>query len=258
MNKNFEEAYKAEVQQNIPDLWSRIESSLPEKETNLNHKSEQKKKNPYAWMKWASVAAAAVLVVLILPSVAGTIFWWTFAFSNSSSDSAAPEQMVMENAVMEGDIKTESAGMETTAEAPAMNESYAEDGFIAEEEAMAEESIAATESESDILSDVQSAEMGSEYPWELYAEGLYVKVISATANDEGYNVELELYRLHEMEVEPIMEDHPFYDNGIIHAVVYEGDGEVPVVGEKYTVTLYGTPRQFSFILPFKAVLEIKD
>ena len=31
MSKNFEETYKAEVQRNIPDLWDRIESSLPEK-----------------------------------------------------------------------------------------------------------------------------------------------------------------------------------------------------------------------------------
>ena len=31
MSKNFEDAYREEVQQNIPDLWNRIESSLPEK-----------------------------------------------------------------------------------------------------------------------------------------------------------------------------------------------------------------------------------
>ena len=31
MNKNFEDAYRAEVQHNIPDLWDRIESGMPEK-----------------------------------------------------------------------------------------------------------------------------------------------------------------------------------------------------------------------------------
>lgn len=258
MNKNFEEAYKAEVQQNIPDLWNRIESGLPDKEvqTNLNHKSSKKKKNPYAWMKWASLAAAAMLVIMILPTVAGTIFWWSFAISEGIRDSAATEQMATTDSMAEEDIKLESADMENTAEAPAMNQDYADGGYAEGE--MAEESIMGTEPSGDVLSDVQSAESESEYPWELYADGLYVKVISATATQDGYEVELELYRLHENLAGPVLENSPYYDSGIIQANVYNGEGEMPVVGEKYTVTLYGTPEQYSLILPFKAVLELKE
>lgn len=277
MNRNFEEAYKAEVQQNIPDLWNRIESGLPEKkvipevpvaaveskpvqevkevQTNLNHKSK-KKKNPYAWMKWASLAVAAMLVIMILPTVAGTIFWWSFAISEGIRDYAETEQMATTDGVAEEEVKLESANMENMAETPAMNQNIAEDGYAEDERA--EESIMGAEASSDVLSDVQSAESESEYPWELYADGLYVKVISATVTQDGYEVELELYRLHENLAGPVLENSPYYDNGIIQATVYKGEGEVPVVGEKYILTLYGTPEQFSLVLPYKAVLELKE
>ena len=276
MNKNFEEAYKAEVQQNIPDLWNRIESGLPEKkvipevpvaaveskpvqevkevQTNLNHKSN-KKKNPYAWMKWASLAAAAMLVIILIPTLLGIGALFLVSDKSSSTDMAmnegAAEQMVTTDSVAEEEVKLESADMENTAETPAMNQNIAEDGY-------AEESIMGTEASSDVLSDVQSAETESEYPWELYADGLYVKVISAMATQDGYAVELELYKLHDNLAGPVLENSPYYDNGIIQATVYNGKGEVPVVGEKYTATLYGIPEQYSLILPFKAVLELKE
>ncbi len=242
MNSNFEEAYKAEVQQNIPDLWNRIESGLPEKEvqTNLNHKSNKKKKNPYAWMKWASLAAAAVLVIVLIPAMLGIGVLSMMSEKSSSADTAmnesAAEQMVVTDGTAEEEIKMESADMESVAETPAMNENFDEA----------------------VLSDVQSAESESEYPWEFYADGLCVKVISATATTEGYDVELELYSLHEAVAGTVLENSPYYDNGIINAVVYDGEGEVPVVGEKYLLTLYGTPEQFSMILPYKAVLELKE
>lgn len=262
MNKNFEEAYKAEVQQNIPDLWNRIESGLPEKQvqTNLNHKSNKKKKNSYAWMKWASLAAAAVLVIVLIPTLLGIGALFLMSDKSLSSDLAMNEsaagQMATTDSMAEEEIKLESADMENAAETPAMNQNYVEGGFAEEE--MAEESIMGAEPSSDVLSDVQSAESESEYPWELYAEGLYVEVISATATTEGYDVELELYSLHEVVAGTALENAPYYDNGIITAVVYDGEGEVPVVGEKYILTLYGTPEQFSLILPYKAVLELKE
>lgn len=280
MNRNFEEAYKAEVQQNIPDLWNRIESGLPEKkvipevpvaaveskpvqevkevQTNLNHKS--KKKNPYAWMKWASLAAAAMLVIILIPTLLGIGALLLMSDKSSSTDMAmnesVAEQMVTTDGMAEEDVKLESADMESTAEAPAMNQDYAEGGYAEDERA--EESIMGAEASSDVLSDVQSAESESEYPWELYADGLYVKVISATATQDGYEVELELYKLHDNLAGPVLENAPYYDNGIITAVVYDGEGEVPVVGEKYILTLYGTPEQFSLVLPYKAVLELKE
>lgn len=262
MNKNFEEAYKSEVQQNIPDLWNRIESGLPEKEvqTNLNHRSNKKKKNPYAWMKWASLAAAAMLVIILIPTLLGIGALFLMSDKSSSADMAmnesVAEQMVTTDGMAEEDVKLESADMESTAEAPAMNQNNAEGGYAEDERA--EESIMGAEASSDVLSDVQSAESESEYPWELYADGLYVKVISATATQDGYAVELELYKLHDNLAGPALENAPYYDNGIITAVVYDGEGEVPVVGEKYILTLYGTPEQFSLVLPYKAVLELKE
>lgn len=283
MNKNFEEAYKAEVQQNIPDLWNRIESGLPEKkvipevpvaaveskpvqevkevQTNLNHRSNKKKKNPYAWMKWASLVAAAMLVIILIPTLLGIGALFLMSDKSLSTDMAmnesTAEQMATTDSMAEEEVKLESADMESTAETPAMNESGAGGSYTAGEELL-EDSVIETENEDAVLSDVQSAESESEYPWEMYADGLYVKVISATATTEGYDVELELYSLHEAVAGPALENAPYYDNGIITAVVYDGEGEVPVVGEKYILTLYGTPEQFSLVLPYKAVLELKE
>ncbi|MBQ7766260.1 MAG: hypothetical protein IJ397_05395 [Lachnospiraceae bacterium] len=117
MSRNFEEAYKAEVQLNIPDLWDRIESALPEKKvsseqttvskkaenepvvmkevtTNFNHKSKKKSR---AWMKWASLAAAALFMVILLPAIAGLGILGVLGSSSSdmaaNESAAAPEMM---------------------------------------------------------------------------------------------------------------------------------------------------------------------
>ena len=127
MSRNFEDAYKAEVQLNIPDLWDRIESALPEKTalpetatvhkttengkeetkegiTNFNHKSKKKKK-PYTWMKWASLAAAALFMVILLPAVAGLGILGVLG--SSSSDMAANESLAAPEVIYQ-DVKEEA------------------------------------------------------------------------------------------------------------------------------------------------------
>lgn len=158
MSRNFEDAYQAEVQLNIPDLWNRIESALPEKKTveiadavdatvsekeqsvvkaentNFNHKSKRKK-NPYTWMKWASLTAAALFMVILLPVVAGLGILGILGSKSSdiaANESATVDQMMMHDAATEGvmeEAEEESMediylDMDTTAEAPASNDSY--------------------------------------------------------------------------------------------------------------------------------------
>lgn len=170
MSRNFEDTYKAEVQMNIPDLWNRIESALPEKSvnaeavkekvvvkevtTNFNYKS--KKKNKYAWMKWASLAVAALFVVILLPTVAGLGILGLLGSKGSSDmaateSAAAPEMMyqeTVEEAAMEevqadneGAVKENMAenaediyvNMDATAEAPVSDENVTAEEFPEEE-----------------------------------------------------------------------------------------------------------------------------
>jgi len=41
MSKSLTEEYKVQMQKDIPDLWARIEASLPEKDLNINNNSEK-------------------------------------------------------------------------------------------------------------------------------------------------------------------------------------------------------------------------
>lgn len=58
--KNLEEAYKKSQQEEIPDLWARIEEKLPEK---------KKKKKIISITRYLGVAAAALFLCILIPGV---------------------------------------------------------------------------------------------------------------------------------------------------------------------------------------------
>ncbi len=76
MSKNFEEEYKALAENDLPDLWNRIESGLTPRtitSQNTEELEEQQKGKESAGIivflrKYKTVAAAAVCVILILPA----------------------------------------------------------------------------------------------------------------------------------------------------------------------------------------------
>ncbi len=254
MNKNFEEAYKAEVQQNIPDLWNRIESSLPPKAPVVEVK--RKKKNPYAWIKWASLAAACLFMVITVPAVIGVGAFSIFMFgAKSSSDSAAAESqdMAMESADCDGGYTEEYYEYENGVDLPkeeAVEES--ENDMIMEDSAVSE-SVTNEESAS-------SGEQQSESYRELLIENMYAKVTEVTETEEGYMyVTLEVSSHSREEADECFSNIAFYNGGELKVKVYEDTGEIPVVGEMYSVTVYDcSPPWQSMIEPCEAVLELYE
>lgn len=68
MSKDFEQAYKELAQNEVPDLWNRIEAGLSEKSTS-GKTEEQRKIKKFYFRQYAGIAAAVVCAVLIAPAV---------------------------------------------------------------------------------------------------------------------------------------------------------------------------------------------
>lgn len=246
MSKVFEDAYIADVQQNIPDLWNRIESNLPEKK--IEKKVPVKKKNPYAWIKWATLAAAGLFVVLVIPAVAG-LGLLGIGLSKSESEGAATMESGadMMNQMATGEIKYEAEDNMEAAE----EETYAED-VIAEGGAVAEDSYEFLDEESAATESLQSAETYREF----VMDDVYAEVTEVTVTEDGYSVKLEVASISRILTDIEFENNPFYEDGVLRAIVYDGTGEVPVVGEKYKITVFDrTPDYMSLLLPYEVVLE---
>lgn len=121
MERDFEREFRELKQNEIPDLWNRIEAGLSEK----NDFVKEDTKKPFAWRKWGALIAACVCVVIILPAF--SLLIRDKSYSGSGSDTAAN--------TAEATAEDNAAAMDT---ATAEN---AECGFAADEAAAAEEAI---------------------------------------------------------------------------------------------------------------------
>lgn len=68
MSKDFEQAYKELAQNEIPDLWDRIEAGLREKSTPEKANGKFRKAKKAYWMPYAKAAAAVLCVALTIPA----------------------------------------------------------------------------------------------------------------------------------------------------------------------------------------------
>lgn len=68
MSKDFEQAYKELAQNEIPDLWDRIEAGLREKSTPEKANDKLRKAKKAYWMPYAKTAAAVLCVALTIPA----------------------------------------------------------------------------------------------------------------------------------------------------------------------------------------------
>ncbi|MBQ7972364.1 MAG: hypothetical protein IJ291_02755 [Lachnospiraceae bacterium] len=144
MSKNFEEAYKAEVLNDIPDLWDRIEAGLTPRaaavvpdvsEAEQTVPVKKKKKSLYKFLYVAMPAAAVVLVFLIsIPVVLSMVAGRSYSKDSAPSgqkkdeilnaveftdayemikdnfvgaDSAAQEEIAMESETLHQDVVTD-------------------------------------------------------------------------------------------------------------------------------------------------------
>lgn len=73
MNKNLEKEYKELMEENVPDLWARIEAGLesePKSESKSESKAEPAGKKPIPWRKysaWGMAAAACLCLIIMIP-----------------------------------------------------------------------------------------------------------------------------------------------------------------------------------------------
>ena len=97
MSKNFEEEYKAMTENDLPDLWSRIDAGLTSKATAtepmVEKTSEDKKGIIILIKRYKTVVAAAVCVIAIIPAV--------MMMGNAGLDgSKSSSDMAMENSTI--------------------------------------------------------------------------------------------------------------------------------------------------------------
>lgn len=265
MNKNFEEAYQAEVQLNIPDLWNRIESSLPEKTVvkecaaepaanfapvnqaaNENKEIKKtKKKNPYAWIKWASLAAAGLLVVIMIPAVVGLGLFGLVGKGMASADSAANEMYVTQDAVMENAAEMDM--MDSVAmESPDMD--YMEEVFGESEDEVTEESEAETvpvPEEEGIKQDTQNESVGSASGSVALYGDMIAEDIPATVTGIMTGSDRDYYRVTLMFEEDALEtaEKLFtgleeYNAGMLEVRIYYDVTSEPELAENYMCTIY--------------------
>ncbi len=267
MNKNFEEAYQAEVQLNIPDLWNRIEAGLPEKaivkecavaepvapfvpvnqEVKENKEVKKtKKKNPYAWIKWASLAAAGLLVVIMIPAVVGLGLLGLVTKDMASADSAATDgAYITQDAVMENAMDMEM--MEETDGAPAMDSM--ENVFMESEdevtmESVTEESIPETGKET-VSNDAENESVGgASGSIALYGDVIMEEIPATvtgkmTGSDRVYYRVTFMFEGDALELaEELFAEAEEYNAGMLEVRVYYDVTLEPELAETYSVTIY--------------------
>lgn len=148
MSKNFEEEYKALANEELPDLWNRIEAGLTPKTTVLaeeekEKKSEEKRRKEKVislLYKYRTVAVAALCVIVILPAV--MVFGRVRSGGNKSWEEAnesAPMQ-AEDTAAADGWDGAVAAAGDTTEDV--ITDAQAKAGDVSQEGMLADEDLA--------------------------------------------------------------------------------------------------------------------
>lgn len=148
MSKNFEEEYKALANEELPDLWNRIEAGLTPKTTVLaeeekEKKSEEKRRKEKVislLYKYRTVAVAALCVIVILPAV--MVFGRVRSGGNKSWEEAnesAPMQ-AEDTAAADGWDEAAAAAEDTTEDV--ITDAQAKAGGVSQEGMLADEDLA--------------------------------------------------------------------------------------------------------------------
>ncbi|MDO5574274.1 MAG: hypothetical protein Q4G60_09915 [bacterium] len=150
-NEAAEQAYKAEMQTEIPDLWDRIEAALPEKNSsdmNIQAETEEisqeqkviggKKILSFRTIRTAALIAACLCITFMIPTILSL-------GKHSGAESATSAEAPMETAAAEEASAQDTAAAETVEE-----ETPATDAFM-EEAASADEAVSAGEATEEML-----------------------------------------------------------------------------------------------------------
>lgn len=221
-NKAIEQAYQAEMLTEIPDLWDRIESALPEKTPSETFQTEsqtesQTEKQPNAkkvlrfrYVKTAALIAAGICIVLMVPmllSIGGRKSMSSdMATSESAMDmqsDASAAEAVAEEAPAAEEAAEEMAAAESAPEEENATEADEELAAPASDEAIAGEALTesaataedTTEQESvqkelaeDKNSNAAQKQADTDRGFDedaLYTEGVKIEIISQDTTEAG-------------------------------------------------------------------------
>lgn len=254
-NKAIEQAYKAEMQTEIPDLWDRIEAALPEKtpsvktetadsgnQGSINDASKKtKKKSNIRTFRTIALIAACLCVALMIPTLlsigghrsetAASASLDEEEYAASSETAAEPEateSVPAEDTAAEAESAAEDVDRSNNAAEDFASEATAVTEATADAAATKEESVQASEEKSAAL---ERNDFGSDA---LYTENVEIEIIecdTATGreDDDGYCTFTVM----------ILEDETgIYESAsIMDVYVDESEAQSIKAGEKLTVTL---------------------
>lgn len=126
MNKNFEKEYRKKIQEEVPDLWYRIEEGLIEKNAEVELSKYSAKAKKIMIYKYSSLAAACICLAIILPVL---IFSGkNYKECTSGTDMAEKSDETLMEEAMEADAEGSGILFEFSADEPAVEstEEYAE------------------------------------------------------------------------------------------------------------------------------------
>lgn len=110
MNRNFDDEYREYSAQSTPDLWSRIESSLPEKRAVTSNETDKlnesysshESRRSHMWRRrilaFSGVAAACICLVISIPALSMLLDGGSKSESSSDMASDMASDMVSESA----------------------------------------------------------------------------------------------------------------------------------------------------------------
>ena len=196
MSKSFAEEYRRYADNDVPDLWSRIEAGIDayeaeNKVTNIESSEKYKSnKKKYMWLvnpsfkRYGGIIAAAACMVLAIGVVKGLVSPANKDSAPMAESAAAPA--AAEEAYYEDAAADEACAESVDAEAPALYESEAEEAYDAGEtyadEAAAADNIAGYGQDNAPEAIAEAAET---YDIDLNNQKLNLKNDTSYTNDEG-------------------------------------------------------------------------
>lgn len=155
MERDFEQEFRELKQNEIPDLWNRIEAGLSEKKnTNMTSVSEnvaaldnraRDTKKIFTWRKWGTLIAAGVCVVIILPAFSLLIRNKSYSGSGMDNSASTTAYESSFDTAMEESAESEFCADDMAA----AEEVVAEDGMADSAEAESTEGMAGNAASAD-------------------------------------------------------------------------------------------------------------
>ncbi len=180
MNKIFEKEYRNKIQDEMPDLWSRIEEGLIEKKEEKKVFEFPAKTGRSKILKYSGFAAACICLAIVLP---------VFIFTEKKYGDKSSSTGIIESAEnMEFDALSDADGSATEEPAIAEGPAIAAEEELAIAEEPAAEELAAEETTE--LSEAAPEEMAAEDAGAIETKYMKVSIHGHTQSESSFLYEM--------------------------------------------------------------------